>query len=192
MFVPGLQDFPRYKLLTRITLYPELNLVVPLTVRNTVFADVFSTQHPSADFALETAEVPVAPQRHQGLAILDVSPTAIAVIRLFDAIRSGRHGFNAALTEAVFSTEGDTIPSWKGLFANCAHKAGRVVGLPQDCDHFSLHKSPTVVAGSAMEPLEVQWTEVVAVLREETRLSQVAAAHFARKALYVEVAGLDS
>lgn len=34
---------------------------------------------------------------------------------IVDVVRSRRHGSNAALTEAVSSTEGDTIPSRKGL-----------------------------------------------------------------------------
>lgn len=53
------------------------------------------------------------------------------------------------------------------LLANGAHKAGRVVGFPQDRDDFSLHKFPTVVAECAMKPLEVQRTEVVTVPHEE-------------------------
>ena len=53
------------------------------------------------------------------------------------------------------------------LLANGAHKAGRVVGLPQDCDHFSLHEFPTVVAERAVKPLEVQRTEVVTILHEK-------------------------
>ncbi len=32
-----------------------------------------------------------------------------------DVVRSRRHGSNTALTEAVFSTEGDTVPSRKVL-----------------------------------------------------------------------------
>lgn len=36
-------------------------------------------------------------------------------IRTADVVRSWRQGSNTALTEAVFSTKGDTIPSWKGM-----------------------------------------------------------------------------
>lgn len=130
---------------------------------------------------------------------------------------SWRQGSNTALTEAVFTTEGDTISSWKGLsgkhknfnlckshnstiriffytylyryvysvclciflqlLANSAHKTGRVVSLPQDCDHFSLHKFPTVVAERAMKSLEVHWTEVVTVPHEKAWLTQVTATH---------------
>lgn len=114
--ISHLQDLPCYELLTHFTLYTELNLVVPLTVWNTIperskqnmkrhflnswkssdvflisstglnsrkerdreritsekckvwkrylylLADVFSTQHSSAGFALEAAEVPLATQ----------------------------------------------------------------------------------------------------------------------------------
>lgn len=61
------------------------------------------------------------------------------------------------------------------LLANGAHKAGRVVGLPQDCHHLTLHKFPAVVAGCAMKPLEVQGTQIVTVPHEEPALSHVAA-----------------
>lgn len=64
------------------------------------------------------------------------------------------------------------------LLANGAHKAGRVVGLAQDCHHLALHKLPAVVAERAVEPLEVQRAEAVTVLREEAALSQVTAAHY--------------
>lgn len=66
------------------------------------------------------------------------------------------------------------------LLANGAHKAGWVIGLPQDCDHLSLHKFPTVFAERAVKPLEVQRAEVVAILHEEATLSQVTATHCAR------------
>lgn len=64
------------------------------------------------------------------------------------------------------------------LLANGAHKAGRVVGLAQDRHHLTLHKLPAVVAERAVEPLEVQRAEAVAVLREEATLSQVAATRY--------------
>lgn len=60
------------------------------------------------------------------------------------------------------------------LLANGAHEAGRVVGLPQDCHHLTLHKFPAFVAGRAMKPLEVQGTQIVTVPHEEPALSHVA------------------
>lgn len=63
------------------------------------------------------------------------------------------------------------------LLAKGAHKAGWVVSLPQNCDHLSLHKFPTVVAERAVKPLEVQRAEVVTVLHEEATMSQVTATH---------------
>lgn len=63
------------------------------------------------------------------------------------------------------------------LLANGAHKAGWVVGLPQDRDHLALHKLPAVVAERAVKPLEVQRAEEVPVLLEEATLGQVTAAH---------------
>lgn len=119
------------------------------------------------------------------------------------AVRWRGWGANAALAEAVFPAEGDTLPGRKGLserhrlkclrsntlfilylfyimhlLANGAHKAGRVVGLAQDRHHLTLYKLSAVVAEGAMEPLEVQRAEAVAVLREEAALGQVAAAHY--------------
>ena len=117
-----------------------------------------------------------------------------------------RHGFNTTLAEALSAPEGDTVPSRKGmpekqrkrqrsakqvhnttaylempkcleLPASGANKAGRVVGLPQDCDHLPLYKFPTIVAKCAMKPLEVQRTEVVSIPHEEATLSQVTATH---------------
>lgn len=63
MFVPSLQDFSSYELMACFTLYPKLNLVVPLTVGNAILADIFPAQHFPAGFALEAAEVPLAAQR---------------------------------------------------------------------------------------------------------------------------------
>lgn len=63
------------------------------------------------------------------------------------------------------------------LLANGAHKAGGMVGLAQDRHHLALHKLPAVVAERAVEPLEVQRAEAVAVLCEEATPSQVAATH---------------
>lgn len=124
-----------------------------------------------------------------------------------EAVRWRGRGANTALAEAVFPAEGDTLPGRKGLserhrliglhsyttppslfilslsyiiylLANGAHKAGRVVRLAQDRHHLALHKLPAVVAERAVEPLEVQRAEAVAVLREEAALSQVAATHY--------------
>lgn len=63
----------------------------------------------------------------------------------------------------------------QNLLANGAHKAGRMVGLPQDCDHLSLHKFPTVDAERAMKPLEVHRAKKVTILHEEATLTQVTA-----------------
>ncbi len=63
----------------------------------------------------------------------------------------------------------------QNLLANGAHKAGRMVGLPQDCDHLSLHKFPTVDAECAMKPLEVHRAKIVTILHEEATLTQVTA-----------------
>lgn len=67
-----------------------------------------------------------------------------------------------------------------------------MVGLPQDCDHLSLHKFPTVDAERAMKPLEVHRAKKVTILHKEATLTQVTATDLASKALYVEVIGLDS
>lgn len=95
------------------------------------------------------------------------------------------------MTETVFSTERDAVPSGKGLPANGADKAGGVVGLPQDGDHLSLNKLPAVVADRPVKPLEVQWTQIVPVLHEEATVTQITATHFAGKALDVKVATLN-
>lgn len=44
-----------------------------------LLADVLSAQHSPAGFTLEAAEVPLASERHQSLAVLDVSPAARTV-----------------------------------------------------------------------------------------------------------------
>lgn len=61
------------------------------------------------------------------------------------------------------------------LLAIVAHKAGGMVGLPQDRHHLALHKFPAVVAGRAMKPLEVQGAQIVTVPHKEAALSHVAA-----------------
>lgn len=116
-----------------------------------------------------------------------------------------RRWSKASLADTVFPTECDTVSSRKGLsakqatkkkgsrekvrqrlkkrwrdvklLANGAHEAARMVALPQNCHHFSFHKLPAVVAGRAVEPLEVKWTEAVPVLHEEASPSQVTATH---------------
>lgn len=168
-----------------------MNLVIPLTIRNAVFADVLSAQHLPAGFALEAAQMPLTAQGQESLAIFDVSTTAGTIAGTAEAARRRGRGANTALAEAVPPAEGDALPGRKGLFADGAHKAGGVVGLAQDRHHLPLHELTAVAAERAVEPLEVQRAEAVAAPHEEATLSQVAAAHFAGEALYVEVVGLD-
>lgn len=111
-----------------------------------------------------------------------------------------RRGLDAALAETFLPTEGDAVPRWKRvsekkrtdllrgvtgeeghvweqLLADGAHEAGRVVGFPQDGHQVPLHEPPAVTAQRPVKSLEVQGTEVVAVLHEEARLRQVTATH---------------
>lgn len=193
MLVSCLQNFTSDKFLTSITLDSILKLVVLLAVWNTILADVFTAQYSVADFALEAAEVPLSSQGHKRLAVLDVSPTATAVVGEFGLVGvCGRHGSQASLADTLFPTECDTISGRKGLFANGAHKAGRMIALPQHGDDLSLHVLPTVGAGGAVEALEVHGTQAVPVLYEEAGLGQVTAAHLAGEALDVEVGFLNT
>lgn len=192
VFVSCLKNFTSDIFLTLFTLDSVLNLVVFLTIWNTILADVFSAQYSLADFALEAAEVPLSSQSYQRLAILDVSAAAIAIAGVLWVVICRRRWSKASLADTVFPTECDTVSSRKGLFANGAHEAARMVALPQNCHHFSFHKLPAVVAGRAVEPLEVKWTEAVPVLHEEASPSQVTATHLACEALDVEVTLLNS
>lgn len=188
MLVSSLQNFSGDEFQTGVTLDSELKLVILLTVRNTVLADVLSAQDSTAGFALEAAEMPLSTQSHQSLSVLNVSATATAVFGEFGFVARGRHGSKTSLTDTVFPTEGHAVSGGERLFANGADEAGGMVALPQHSDHLSLHKLPTVGAGGAVEPPKVHGTQAVPVLYEEAGLGQVTAAHLACEALDVVVA----
>lgn len=69
----------------------------------------------------------------------------------------------------------------EGLPADGAHKACWVVGLPQHCHHLPLHKLPTVAAHCAVQPLEVQRAQEVAIFHEEAALNQVTATYWIKQ-----------
>lgn len=77
-------------------------------------------------------------------------------------------------------------PKWL-LLANGADEAGRVVGLAQGGDHFSLHKVPAAIATSAVHALVVQRAQILTILHEESPLGEVAAANCKRHRHSVEV-----
>lgn len=91
----------------------------------------------------------------------------------FLCVYSGILHFNTLVGVEKQDLTGGTL----NLLANVAHKAGGMVGLPQDRHHLALHKFPAVVAGRAMKPLEVQGAQIVTVPHKEAALSHVAAAN---------------
>lgn len=80
MIVPSLQHLPRNVSIAVGALDPELLLVVLLTVRHSVLAHVLAVQHGVTGLALEAPDVPLAVQRDQRLALLELLVAAGALV----------------------------------------------------------------------------------------------------------------
>lgn len=66
------------------------------------------------------------------------------------------------------------------LLADGADEAGRVVGLAQSSNHFSLNKVPTAIAAGTVHALVVQRAQIVSIFHEEAPLGKVTATYYRR------------
>lgn len=74
----------------------------------------------------------------------------------------------------------EIFKSWllaDALLADGADEAGRMVGLAQGGDDFSLDKVPATVAAGAVHALVVEHAQIFPILHEEAPLGEVTAAH---------------
>lgn len=156
VLISCLQNFPCDKLMAGLTLHAKMDLVVFLTVRRTILADVLPAQHFPTGLALETAEVPLVVQGQKSLTVLYIPATSCTVTRGTDVFGSRGSWLDAMLAETVFSIKRDSITSGKWPFANSADKTCGMVSLPKSSDHLSFNKVSTAITASAMKPLVVQ------------------------------------
>lgn len=173
--------------MTRLTLNSKMDLVVLLTVGGAILADVLPGQHFAAGLTLEAAQVPLSVQGKKSLSVLNVSATSGTVAGAQDVLWSWRHGLDTVLTQTVLPVKGHPVPGRERSFADGADEAGRVVGLAQGSDHFSLNKIPAAIAAGAVHSLVVQRAQIFSILHEEAPLGEVTATHFTGEALEVKV-----
>lgn len=192
MFLSGLQDFPGDELVAALALDAEHGVVVHLAVGDSVLADVLGIQNLVADFALEASQVPMFVQCHQRLFVLEVLPTATAVVDSLDRSWTAGLWLAALLTNTLLPVKGHPVPRWERLFAGGADEAAGVVGLPQRRHHLPLDEVLAAEATSSVQLLVVCRADEVTVSHKESSLGQLAAAHFADETLEVKVFVLNS
>lgn len=173
--------------MARLTLNSKMGLVVLLTVGGAILADVLPGQHFVAGLTLKAAQMPLFVQSKESLSVLNVSATSCAIAGAQDVLWSWRHGLDTVLTETVLSIKGHPVPGRKRSFADGADEAGRVVGLAQSSNHFSLNKVPTAIAAGTVHALVVQRAQIVSIFHEEAPLGKVTATYFTCEALEVKV-----
>lgn len=189
----SLKYFPSDVFLAGITLDAEHGMVICLTVRDTVLADILCIKHFIAHFAFEAAKVPVLVQCHQRLFIFKLLSTPTAIVHSLWGCRAvDWHRLRAVLTNALLSIKRHAAPGWKRLFATGTDKAARVVSLAQGRYNFSLNKLFATEAAGPIKALIILSADILALSHEKASLSQVTTANFANKALNVEVFVLHS
>lgn len=98
----------------------------------------------------------------------------------------------ALLAHAVLSTECYSVSDGEGFTADTADKALGVVRASQSGDHFSCDEAVTAVAACTVQTLIVCRADVLALLLEEARSSQITVTHGAGETLDVKVGVLYS
>lgn len=201
--VAGLQHLARDVAAAVRALDAELLLVVLLAVRHAVLAHVLAVQNGVARLALEAPDVPLAVQRDQGLALLELLVAARALVGAQRRARArgagggagrgavamgGTHGdLHAAGAQHLLARVRDALARREGLPAASAGEALLVVRVAEGSHHLALHVLAAHGALGAELPLVVRRAVVGAILAEEAALGQRVAAHFTLEASDVEV-----
>lgn len=153
---------------TGLAFNAKLGVVVGLTVRNAILADVFPSEDDTAGLAFEAAHMPLLIQRQQRLAMLDLllAPSTVAWSSDLDGFAAG-HRLRACLTHAFLPAEGHLVSNGEGLPAQAAHEALGVVGAAQSRDDLACDEVAATVTTGAIELLVVLGADVLLVLEEE-------------------------
>lgn len=92
----------------------------------------------------------------------------------------GAHYYFAMQSHFFCSSHANLVKAVNVLLADGADEAGRVVGLAQSSNHFSLNKVPTAIAAGTVHALVVQRAQIVSIFHEEAPLGKVTATYYRR------------
>lgn len=194
VFSSGLQNSSADVSAAGLTFHPVLGVVICLTVRHSILADVLSCEDHVAGPTSEAADVPLFLQRQERLPLLNLGSTSSTVAGPVDL-----DGFiwldkcvRAVLAHAVLSAERHSVSDGEGFTADAADKALWVVCASQSRDHLSCDEGVTAVAACPVQTLVVCRTYVFTFLLEEAGSCQITVTHSAGETLDMKVSFLDS
>lgn len=192
VFPSSLQHSAADEAAATVALDSKLGVIVRLTVRDPIFADILGGESAATGPTFETGDVPLSLQSQERLSLFDLLPTASAVAGAVDLDGFvGAQRLRALLTNAFLPTEGHSVSNRKGTPAQAADEALRVVGASQSGHHLSTDVALTAVALSPVKALVILSANVLSRVVEEPRLDQVTATDLAGEAVDMEVRGFD-
>lgn len=188
----SLQNAATNEAAAAVALDPKLRVIVRLTVRDPIFADILRGESAATGPTFETGDVPLSLQSQERLSLFDLLPTTCTVAGAVDLDGFvGAQRLRTLLTNAFLPTEGHSVSNRKGAPAQAADEALRVVGASQGGHHLSADVMLTAVTLSPVKALVILCANVLARVVEEPRLDQVTATDLAGEAVDMEVRGFD-